>query len=152
MEGSSINSTVRITDVSKPTILKLIADLGTACAAYHDVHVRNVNSKKIQVDGVWAFIHCKQKNVAKAKAAPIDAGDVWTWTAIDVASKLMVSWLVGCRDSEYAMAFMDAHHIAIYFMSYNFARVHQTLRVTLAMAAGLTSRLWEIEDIVRLLD
>jgi transposase-like protein len=85
----------------------MIADLGTACAAYHDAHVRNVNSKKIQVDEVWAFIHCKQKNVAQAKAAPVDAGDAWTWMAIDADSKLMVSWLVGGRDSNYAMAFMD---------------------------------------------
>lgn len=50
MEGASINSTVRMTGVSKPTILKLIADLGTACADYHDRHVRNVQARRIQVD------------------------------------------------------------------------------------------------------
>jgi|ERR1700720_1682928 hypothetical protein len=57
MEGSSINSTVRMTGVSKPTILKLIADLGSACARYHDDHVRNVKSRRIQVDEVWARAH-----------------------------------------------------------------------------------------------
>ncbi|RUW27706.1 DDE domain-containing protein [Mesorhizobium sp. M4B.F.Ca.ET.215.01.1.1] len=35
------------------------------------------------------------------------AGDVWTWTALDSDSKLIVSWLVGGRDGEYALAFMD---------------------------------------------
>jgi IS1 family transposase len=234
-----------------------VVDLGTACAKYHDEHVRGVTSKRIEVDEIWAFIHCKQRNVALAKAAPVDAGDMWTWTAIDAQSKLMVSWLVGGRDGGYAMAFIDdlrsrlanrvqltsdghkayleavegafggdvdfaqlvklfgaspdsskgryspamhrrsqdadrnpdmkhvstsyaerqnltmrmsmrrfarltngfskkaenhAHHIAIFFLYYNFARIHQSLRMTPAMAVGLTARLWEIEDIVRLLD
>lgn len=96
-----------MTGVSKPTILKLVVDLGIVCAAYHDDHVRNVNSKRVQVDEVWAFVHCKQKNVARAKAAPVDAGDLWCWTGIDADSKLMISWLVGGRDSQYAMTFMD---------------------------------------------
>ena len=82
-------------------------DAGKACAAYHDEHVRNLNSKRVQVDEIWSFTYAKQKNVATAKAAPEGVGDTWTWTAIDADSKLMVSWLVGGRDSEYAMAFMD---------------------------------------------
>ena len=54
-----------------------------------------------------AFTYAKAKNVASAKAAPDNAGDTWTWTGIDADSKLIVSWLVGGRDGEYAMAFMD---------------------------------------------
>ena len=42
--------------------------------------------------------------------------------------------------------------LAVYFMYYNFARIHQTLRVTPAMAAGVTDRLWDVSDIVALLD
>jgi len=42
--------------------------------------------------------------------------------------------------------------VSLHFMYYNFARIHQTLRVTPAMAAGVTDRLWEISDIVALLD
>lgn len=42
--------------------------------------------------------------------------------------------------------------VALYFMYYNFGRVHQTLRVTPAMAAGISDHVWEIEDIVRLLE
>jgi IS1 family transposase len=44
------------------------------------------------------------------------------------------------------------HAISIYFMHYNFVRIHQTLRVTPAMAAGVTDKLWSLEDIVRVVD
>src|SRR6202162_2764310 len=106
-EGSSIRAVTRLTGVSKNTVIKLMIDAGKACAAYHDEHVRNLKSKRVQVDEIWSFTYAKQKNVAKAKAAPANAGDTWTWTAIDADNKLMVSWLVGGRDSDYAMAFMD---------------------------------------------
>ncbi len=42
--------------------------------------------------------------------------------------------------------------VALHFMYYNFCRIHQSLRITPAMAARVTDKLWEIEDIVRLLD
>jgi hypothetical protein len=97
----------RVADVSINTVSKLLVDAGNACAAFHDEKVRNVTSKRIQCDEIWSFTYAKQKNVALAKAAPADAGDTWTWTGIDADSKLIVSWLVGGRDGEYAMAFMD---------------------------------------------
>jgi IS1 family transposase len=194
-----------------------------------------------------------------AKAAPQHAGDTWTWTAIDADSKLMISWLVGGRDSEFAMVFMDdlrarlanrvqltsdghkayletvegafggdvdyaqlvklygsspesakgryspaecigaqklpvegnpdpkhistsfaerqnlnlrmhmrrftrltnafskkvenhALNVALFTFYYNFVRIHKTLRVTPAMAAGVTDKLWEIGDMVKLLE
>ena len=45
-----------------------------------------------------------------------------------------------------------AHAVALHYMHYNFARIHKTLRTTPAQAAGVTDRLWEIADIVTLLD
>jgi len=261
VEGNSIRSTVRITGASKNTIAKLLADVGKACSAYHDEHVRNVEAKRIQCDEIWSFVYSKAKNVETAKNAPDGAGDVWTWTGMDSDSKLMVSWLVGGRDGEYALAFMDdlrqrlanrvqlttdghksyleaveesfgadvdyamlvkmygeptgqkghekkyspsectgtrkdvvqggpdekhistshverqnltmrmcmrrftrltnafskkiENHeasVALHFMYYNFCRIHQTLKVTPAMAAGVTDRLWDVEDIAKLLD
>lgn len=74
---------------------------------YMDVNIRDLKSKRIECDEIWSFCYAKQKNVATAKAAPDGAGDVWTWTAIDSDSKLMVSYLVGTRDAECALAFMD---------------------------------------------
>src|SRR3954469_13853296 len=44
------------------------------------------------------------------------------------------------------------HALALYFMYYNFARIHQTLRVTPAMEAGITNHVWTLEEIVGLLD
>lgn len=106
MEGAGVNATVRMTGVSKPTILKLVADLGCACAGYHDKHVRNVKARRIQCDEIWSFNYCKDAKVASAKAAPAKAGSVWTWTAIEAQSKLMISWLVGDRDGQSALAFI----------------------------------------------
>ncbi len=96
----------RLTGVSFNTVAKLLIDAGEACAAYHDEKVRNVKAVRIQCDEIWSFTYAKQKNVKTAKAAPEGAGDTWTWTAIDADSKLIVSYLVGGRDAEYANAFM----------------------------------------------
>jgi IS1 family transposase len=106
-EGSSMRAITRVTGVSLNTVTKLLIDAGKACASYHDEHVRGVKATRIQCDEVWAFCYSKQKNVATAKAAPEGAGDVWTWTALEATGKLLVSYMVGGRDSEYAMALMD---------------------------------------------
>lgn len=257
-EGMSIRAITRLTGASKNTVSKLLIDAGKACAAYHDANVRNVKAVRVQVDEIWSFTYAKQKNVATAKDAPEGAGDTWTWTAIDADSKMILSYLVGGRDSEYAMWFMDdlasrlanrvqltsdghrayleavegafgadvdyaqlvklygsapgsevryspaectgirkrtvegkpneahvstsyverqnltmrmhmrrftrltnafskkvenhAHAVALHMMYYNFVRMHKTLRMTPAMAAGVTDRLWEIEDIAKLVE
>ncbi len=260
VEGNSIRATSRIADVSKNTVNKLLIDAGKACAKYHDENVRNVKASVIQCDEIWSFTYAKQKNIKTAKDAPEGAGDTWTWTAIDSDSKLIVSYMVGGRDSEYAIEFMDdlrarlanrvqlttdghkayleavegafggdvdyaqlikiygdmggktaarkyspaectgikkrtvegnpdkalistshverqnltmrmhmrrftrltngfskkvenhMHAVALHFMYYNFVKVHQTLKVTPAMEAGLTDRLWDIADLVALVD
>lgn len=257
-EGSSIRSIVRLTGASKNTVTKLLIDAGKACAAYHDEHVRGVRAKRVQCDEIWSFTYAKQKNVKSAKSAPEDAGDTWTWTAIDADSKLIVSYMVGERDAEYANAFMQdvadrlatrvqlttdghgpylnavegafgadvdfatlvklygqapegqrrysppvcvgarkehwegnpdpkhvstsyverqnltmrmhmrrftrltnafskkvenhAHAVALHFMYYNFVRIHAKLRMSPAMAANVTDRLWEVSDIVALVE
>jgi len=106
-EGSSMRSISRVVDVSINTVSGLLVDAGKACAKHHDETVRNVRSKRIQVDEIWSFCYAKQKNVATAKAAPEEAGDVWTWTALDADSKLIVSYLIGGRDAGYAYEFMQ---------------------------------------------
>ena len=89
------------------TVSKLLVDAGKACAAFHDEKVRGVKASRVQCDEIWSFTYAKQKNVPAAKAAPEEAGDTWTWTALDADTKLIVSWLVGGRDAEYANVFMD---------------------------------------------
>ena len=257
-EGSSMRSISRVADVSINTVSKLLVDAGEACLALHDETVRDVKASRIQCDEIWSFCHTKQKNVATAKAAPDGAGDVWTWTAIDADTKLIVSYFVGDRSSESAINLMDdlrgrlanrvqlttdghrayleavegafgadvdyaqlvklygntvgapgryspaecvgakkvrregnpdqahvstsyverqnltmrmsmrrftrltnafskkldnhVHALALYFVFYNFCRIHKTLRVTPAMAAGVTDRLWSLEDVLARID
>lgn len=104
-EGVGINAACRISGASKMTVLKLLADAGEACAGYHDTHVRGLNSKRVECDEIWSFVYAKEKNVSRALSAPDNAGDVWTWTAIDADSKLMISYLVANRDADSAWAF-----------------------------------------------
>lgn len=258
VEGSSMRSISRVVGVSINTVTKLLVDAGSACSAYHDAHVRNLNCQRIQCDEIWSFCYAKAKNVATAKAPADNAGDVWTWTSLDADSKLICNWVVGSRDAEYAIALMDdlrsrlnnrvqlttdghkaylqavegafggdvdyamlvklygetvegqkryspaecigcrktsiegkpdkghvstsyverqnltmrmsmrrftrltngfskklanhEHALALYFMYYNFVRVHKTLKVTPAMAAGVTDRLFEVADIIKITD
>jgi IS1 family transposase len=257
-EGASMRGISRVADVSINTVSKLLIDAGEACSAFHDAKVCGVTAKRVQVNEIWSFTGVRQKNAARAKAAPADAGDTWTWTAIETDTKLLISWLVGGRDGEYAMAFMDdlrsrlancvqltsdghracleavegafgagadcvrlvklygappegergyspaecigikkmpiegnpdpkhistsyvehqnvtvrtqmrrharptdafskklenhMHMIALYTVWYNFVKMHKSLRMTPAMAAGITDRLWLTEDIAEMVD
>ena len=106
-EGSSMRSISRVADVSINTVYKLLAEAGEVCTRFHDKTVRDITSQRVQCDEVWAFCYAKQKNVTIAKKPPEGAGDVWTWTAIDADSKLVITWKVGGRDASYAKALID---------------------------------------------
>jgi hypothetical protein len=257
-EGMSIRAITRFMGVGKNTVARLLVDAGVACAAYQDRVLRNLPCKRVQVDEIWSFVYAKHMNLKNAKAAPRDAGDIWTSTAICADTKLMASWYVGDRTSTSAIAFLDdlkerlasrvqltsdghrsyldavdtvfgrdidygqivkiygadpsaekryspakcigaeknlvignpdpkhvstsfverqnltmrmhmrrftrltnafskkvenhACAIALHCMFYNFVRIHQTLKITPAMAAGVTNRLWEMTDIVDVID
>jgi IS1 family transposase len=258
-----MRSISRICDVSINTVTKLLVDAGEACADFQFEKVRGVRSKRVQCDEIWSFCFSKESNTPAA-GSRIGRGDVWTWTALDADTKLIISWMVGDRDAETAILFMrdlrdrlanrvqlttdghrpylvaveDAfggdidyamlvklygsagegpygpaerryspakvigtryqrivgapqdyytstsfterhnlsirmsmrrytrltnafskkldnhiHALALYFMSYNWIRIHKTLRVTPAMAAGLiTDKLMSWEDVVTLVD
>ncbi len=106
-EGASMRSVSRLADVSINTVAKMLADAGRFCAGYHDAKVRDVKAKRVQVDEIWSFVAAKDKNVADMKA-PIDgAGSVWTWTAIEADTKLIILHFVGGRDGECAAWFMN---------------------------------------------
>ena len=105
-EGNSLRATSRMADVSFNTVVKLLFDVAVACEKYQDETVRNIKSKRLQCDEIWAFVYAKQKNVPEEHAGELGYGDVWTWTAIDADTKLLVSWAVGRRDAFTANAFM----------------------------------------------
>ena len=100
-----MRSTSRTTGVSINTVTKLLVDAGHACAAYYDETVRNIKAHRVQCDEIWSFCYAKQKNARHAKA-PF-AGDVWTWTALDADSKLIISCEIGDRTSRTAIEFID---------------------------------------------
>src|SRR5262245_30458957 len=97
VEGNSLRATSRIADVSINTVSKLLVETGEACAQFHDEHVRGLKPERVQVDEIWAFCYAKEKNVPEDKKGVFGFGDVWTWTAIDADTKLMVSYFVGTR-------------------------------------------------------
>jgi len=214
--------------VSPNTVDRILREAGRAAATYHDLHVRNVRAERVQCDEIWSFIYARHEHVSEAKAPPPEAGDVWTWTAIDPDSKLIVSYLVGDRSGETATVFMkdlaarlegkvelttDAyasypgaiqaafkpnrvdywiaekggvsnsfverqnltmrmsmkrfarktnahskkfenhiHMISLYFLWYNWVRIHRTIRCTPAMEAGLTEKLYDMEWLAGLLE
>jgi len=107
IEGNSIRATCRMTGTAKGTVIRLLREVGEACAKYQDEHLRNLPCNYIQCDEIWSFCYSKQKNVPENKEGVFGYGDVWTWTAIDADTKLVPSWLVGLRNLECATAFMD---------------------------------------------
>ena len=102
-----MRSISRTTGVSINTVTKLLVDAGHACAAYHDETVRSVKARRVQCDENWSFCYAKERNVRDAKAAPDGAGDVWTWTALDADSKMILAYEVGDRSGMTAIEFMD---------------------------------------------
>ena len=259
VEGTSIRATARMCDVSFNTVLKLVPQIGKACAEYQQRVFRNLTCKRIQCDEIWAFCYAKDKNIPADKQGQFGIGSIWTWTAMDADTKLIPSWLVGGRDAGTAYGFIqdlagrlsnrvqlttDGHRaylsavedafganvdyamlvklygsdreqgearyspadcigcrevaisgnperkhistsyverqnltmrmnmrrftrltnafskkvenheasVALHFMYYNFCRIHTTLRVTPAMAAGIADHVWSLEEVAGLLD
>lgn len=105
VEGNSLRATARMADVSRNTVNKLLCEAGDVCLAYQDEVLRNLTCKRVQCDEIWSFVYSKQKNVPKGMEG--EAGDIWTWTAIDADTKLVPCWHVGNRDSESATLFID---------------------------------------------
>jgi IS1 family transposase len=157
VEGCSIRSIVRMTGASKNTVAKLLVELGDACARYMNEHLRNLKCERLQVDELWNFVGCKQKNVTTKKIERDGVcGDVWTWIAIDADTKLVPCFMLGLRDPASANLFIEdlAGRLAnrVQLTSDGLKVYLAALRVTPAMEAGITDRLWSISDVVKLLD
>jgi IS1 family transposase len=92
--------------VGKHTVLRLLEEAGCVCAAFHHENVRGLRVRRLQADEIWAFIGAKKKNVSTDKEAK-GWGDVWTWTALDADTKLIVTWYVGDRGKAAAWEFIQ---------------------------------------------
>src|SRR5260370_352223 len=108
VEGCSVCLSVRMTGVSKGAILRLLESVGKACADYQNATVRNGAAKRVRVDEIWSFCYAKQKNATQEMWERVGyAGDVWTFTAIDADTKLVIGWLAGRRDAGCASEFLQ---------------------------------------------
>ncbi len=106
VEGASIRSISRSADCAVNSVVKLLVDAGKACSIYEAVHARRIRCARVELDEIWSFLHAKEKNVPQAQAAPSQAGSIWTWTALDPDTKLMIAWEVGGRNLTTAKRFM----------------------------------------------
>ena len=105
--GNSIRATCRMTGAAKGTVLKLLADTGAACKRFHDQHIFMIETKRIQCDEIWSFCYAKDKNIPAHMQGVFGVGDVWTWTALDADTKLMISYRIDRRDETAARHFIE---------------------------------------------
>jgi IS1 family transposase len=106
VEGVSVRGTARIVGVDKKTVLRLLADVGDACDRFLHENVRGLKTERVQCDEVWSFVHAKERNLKPELRGAPGIGDLWTWTAIDADTKLMVTWYLGKRSGDDANAFI----------------------------------------------
>ena len=109
-EGNSVRGIARLVDVSPVTVLRYLELAGAACREFHDAKVCNLNSKLVQCDEIWSFVFAKEVNAKQEMKIAGTAGSIWTWTALDADSKLIISYYIGNRDVHCANAFM--HDVA----------------------------------------
>ena len=107
VEGDSLRSTTRLTGRSINTVTKLLVELGAACEAYQIEHLRDLTSTRIECDEIWAFVRAKNRNVPEEHRGEPGWGDIWTWVAHDPDTKLVSTWLVGQRDADCAIRFLN---------------------------------------------
>jgi len=106
VEGMSIRATCRVTGISKPTVTKLLTDIGPVVAGYQGQVMRGLRCQRVQVDEVWTFVGMKARKVPEERRGEFGIGDVYTFTAIDADTKLAPTWLLGRRDIETARRFL----------------------------------------------
>ena len=106
VEGMSMRSVERTLGISLNTVYRLHADAGGAAIAYHRKVARDLDVSLVQCDEIWSFIYAKKRNVPTATKAPKEAGDIWTWTALDVDSRFMLTWEIGDRSTKMAHRLM----------------------------------------------
>lgn len=108
IEGCSIRSTVRMTGVSKKAVSRLLVEAGAVAAEYQDRVMRNLPCRRIQVDELWTFNYCKQRNLTPEIAAKVPgAGSVWLWVAMDADTKLVPCVMIGERSARAAHEFIS---------------------------------------------
>jgi transposase-like protein/IS1 family transposase len=105
LEGNSVSSVERVTDVHHTTILKLLVLAGEKCERIMAEKIRNVEVRDVECDELWAFIGKKQKRVRPEDDQNL--GDCYTFVAIERHSKLVLNIAMGKRDQRTTDAFVE---------------------------------------------
>ncbi len=103
-EGMAIRAVARLTGIHRDTIMRLSLTVGRACHLLHDRTMRELRVPLIQLDETWAFIHKKQHRVQLHH--PPEHGDCYLWLALDPVSKVIVTYRLGKRTGEQALALL----------------------------------------------
>jgi len=106
VEGNSIRSTERMTEVHRDTIMRLMVRVGDGCLDIMDHHLRGFHSRLIQVDEIWTFCRKKEGQLTDAEQFNPEIGDQYVFVALDAETKLIPTFTVGKRDGETASRFM----------------------------------------------
>jgi len=101
-EGVSIRATERLTGIHRDTIMRLGVRVGEGCAALHDRMMRNVQVPRLELDEVWSYVGKKQR---RSEGNP-EAGDQYTFVALDATGKGIISYAVGKRTNATTQALL----------------------------------------------
>lgn len=107
IEGCSVRSTERLTSVHRDTILNLLTIAGRKCEALMFDRIHGLSVKDVECDELWAFIGMKAKAKDQKGLDDPTIGDVWTFTAIERHSKLILAWHLGHRTHEDTVMFTE---------------------------------------------
>ncbi len=114
VEGNSIRSTERITNVHRDTIIRLLETVGERCLMLQETLIKNVKVADVQADEIWAFVGMKQKTANENGLGKDEkVGSAYTFTAIESHSKLIVAWHLGRRTEEDTLIFLEKLYNAI---------------------------------------
>src|SRR5580704_204934 len=104
-EGMSIRAVERLTGVHRDTIMRLGARVGRGAAELHDRLFVGIRTGRLELDELWAFVGCKQKNVTRKDLAV--RGDQYTFVAMASSAKAIIAYQTGKRHTDTTDAFIQ---------------------------------------------
>lgn len=108
VEGMSIRSIERVTNVNRNTVLSLLEVVGKKCLWIQENLVRGLKVENVEADEIWSFVKMKQKTANKQGLGDSETlGSVYTFTAIEKDSKLIAAWHLGNRTEQDALIFLE---------------------------------------------
>lgn len=132
LEGNSIRSTERITQIDRNTIMRLLVKAGERAESLMESRMRDLRPRYLQCDEIWTYVGKKNRHVRKGDSP--DLGDQWVFVALDEETKLVPYFEIGKRTKETTLQFLNGlkwrmaeHHFQITTDGYHFYRSIQSV-------------------------